>query len=243
LLPAATTDEALAWAEGGAADAALLPIENSIEGAVNRTLDLLRATSLHISGEIALPIRHQLLSRAAHAKEVLMVLAHPQALAQCRQWLDHHLSHAERRPAVSNGEAARLSAQNPTLAAIAGNTAASIYDLPVLADNIEDQADNTTRFVLISPAPAHPTGNDTTSLICVVPDGRSGMAELLTVLAHYSLTITKLQSRPIPGRLWRYTLYIDVDGHRQEPPLTQALTILHERRMLVKILGSYPKAH
>lgn len=242
LLPAATTDEALAWAESGTADATLLPIENSIEGAVTRTLDLLRVTSLFVSGEIAMPVRHQLLGRAEHAKDVLMVMAHPQALAQCRQWLDRYLPHAERQPAISNAEAARLSAQNPSLAAIAGTAAASVYDLPILAINIEDEPNNTTRFVLISPVATKPTGNDTTALVCVAPDRPDGLADLLAVLSHHAINMTKLQPRPIPGQLWNYLLYIDIDGHQQDVTVGRALDALQERHMLIKVLGSYAKA-
>jgi chorismate mutase / prephenate dehydratase len=240
-VPADSPGEVLALAEHGQVGAAILPVENSIEGVVSQHLDLLQATSLQICGEIELPVHHMLLSRAPNLQHIVMVMAHPQALGQCRRWLDAHLPHADRQPATSNGEAARVAAQNPSLAAIAGMGAARTYDLPPLAQNIEDEPNNTTRFVVLGHHSTSPTGHDTTSIICSAPNRPGGLLHVLTILAKHNINMTKLVSRPVPKLLWNYVFYIDIDGHAAEAGPGAALRELREQGMLVKLLGSYRK--
>lgn len=240
-LPCSTIDDAITAVQKGDADIAVVPVENSTEGAVNRTLDLLLESSLHITGEVVLPIHHQLLGKARSLADITEVIAHPQALAQCRRWLAEHLLHAKQTPASSNAEAARLAAMHPKAAAIAGTLAAEVYKLPVLAANIEDSPTNTTRFLVLGGQEVPPTGNDKTSLVCSVPNRSGSLYELLGIFAKDGINMTKLESRPADSNLWDYVFYIDVDGHQTDSQLAQALSAAREHATLVKVLGSYPK--
>jgi chorismate mutase/prephenate dehydratase len=235
-------DEALRAAESGQAHVAVLPIENSTEGAVNRTLDLLLQTSLQICAEITLPIHHQLLGKAVAFEDIAEVCAHPQALAQCRGWLATHLPGVKQTPAASNAAAARVAAQNPTVAAIAGKQAAERYELPILQANIEDDPTNTTRFVVLGKNPTAPTGSDKTSLIWSVANEAGTLESALAVLSKNGVNMVKLESRPSKETKWDYVFYVDIDGHQQDEAVAKALRELQKQLKLVKVLGSYPKA-
>jgi chorismate mutase/prephenate dehydratase len=241
LMPCVTLDEVLAAAEGSNAELCVLPVENSTEGTVNRTLDLLHKTRLTVVGEIALPIHHQLLSKAEMLADIKIVAAHPQALAQCRDWLQKHLPHAEQRAMNSNAQAAQAAAADPALAAVAGALAAKKYELPALAQNIEDDHANTTRFMVLGRQGVSATGSDKTSLICTIPNRPGSLGKLITVLAEAGINMTSLTSRPSPTDIWDYIFYIDVDGHKDDPPVAKALAGLQDRAASVKVLGSYPK--
>jgi len=241
LVPCATLDESLATAEKEQTDVAVLPVENSTEGPVNRTLDLLMATSLGVVGEIELPIHHQLLTKAKKIADIETVAAHPQALAQCHGWLQQHLPHAHHQAMNSNAEAAEAAASQPRMAAIAGLLAAKQYDLPILARNIEDDSSNTTRFLVLSSTPTQSTGHDKTSLICSVPNRPGSLGKLIAVLANAGVNMTKLTSRPSPTGLWDYVFYIDLGGHRDDPAVARALDGLTAHASFVRILGSYPR--
>lgn len=240
-LPAASIDETIHMAEKGQADIAVVPVENSAEGSVNRTLDLLMQTPLVVNGEIVLPIHHQLLSKAGQITGVSEVIAHPQALAQCRAWLDKQLPHAKRTAVSSNAEAARLAAVDRQAAAIASQRASEMYDVPVLARNIEDAANNTTRFLSLGPSAAGLTGNDKTSLLCATPNKPGALHEVISVLAEQGVNIVKLESRPSATKLWDYVFYIDIDGHAEDKHVSAALRGLQDKTMYLKVLGSYPK--
>lgn len=235
-------DEAIRAAESGQSDIAVVPIENSTEGAVNRTLDLLLRTPLQISGEIMLPIHHQLLSKTTALSEITEVSAHPQALAQCRSWLATHLPGVKQTPATSNAAAAKLAAQNPSVAAIAGKQAAARYELPILQSNIEDDPTNTTRFVVLGKSSAGSTGNDKTSLIWSVANEAGTLEAALAILSKNGINMVKLESRPSKESVWEYVFYVDIDGHQQEEVVAKALRELQKQLKLVKVLGSYPKA-
>ncbi len=241
LVPCATLDEVLLAAEKGQADVAVLPVENSTEGAVNRTLDLLLETKLQIIGEVDLAIHHQLLSKAQSLNSIEVVAAHPQALAQCREWLQRHLPDGEQRAVNSNAEAAKIAADDPSVAAIAGRQAAARYDLPIMAADIEDERDNTTRFLLVGGMPADPTGNDKTSLVCSVVNRPGALGELVAVLSDAGINMTKLGSRPTSTGVWDYVFYIDIDGHKEDAAVAAALQKLTDQTLFTKILGSYPK--
>ncbi|HEU4914462.1 MAG TPA: prephenate dehydratase [Candidatus Saccharimonadales bacterium] len=241
-LPAATIDEAVALAETDQADAAVVPIENSTEGAVNRTLDILLTSGLKICGEIALPIRHQLITNAKALEGITEVCAHPQALAQCRAWLAGHLPGAKQTPVASNAAAVQIASQRPEVAAIAGAKAAEYYGLPILHPDIHDDTCNTTRFVVLGKAAASPTGNDKTSLVWSVANRPGALLEALAVLSERRINMVKLESRPAKDGRWEYVFYVDVEGHAQDEPLAQALRQLEKQLKLVKVLGSYPKA-
>lgn len=241
LVPCANLDEVVQAAERHGTDAAVVPIENSTEGAVNRTLDLLLQTPLHIIGEIDLAIHHQLVTRANSLEAITTVAAHPQALAQCRAWLQKHLPHAKQLAMDSNAVAAQAATADPHLAAVAGTQAARQYDLPVLATDIEDDPHNTTRFVVLGSQPVPPSGNDKTSLICSVPNKPGTLGKLIAVLSDAGINMTKLESRPSSSGLWDYVFYIDIDGHQDDAPVTEALKRLEKQASFVKLLGSYPK--
>lgn len=240
-IPATSISEALTMAESYQSDIAVLPIENSTEGSVSHTLDLLQRTSLTICGEITHPIHHQLLTNAADFSQIDEIIAHPQALAQCRNWLDKHLPLATRTPASSNAEAARLAAASKNIAAIAGKHAASIYSLSVLQKNIEDEPNNTTRFLLLGKNTPPSTGNDKTSLICTTPNTPGTLHNLLKILADKNINIVKLESRPSRQNLWEYYFYIDIEGHQADQPIAQALAEIKNVTTSTKLLGSYPK--
>jgi chorismate mutase/prephenate dehydratase len=240
-IPVASIDEVVQAIEKGEATVGVVPVENSTEGTVNRTLDLLMQTSLTVNGEIVLPIHHQLLSKAGRLADTSEVIAHPQALAQCRAWLDKHLPHAKRTAASSNAEAVRLAAVDRQAAAIASERASGIYGVPVLARNIEDAANNTTRFLVLGSSEAGVTGSDKTSLICATPNTPGALHKVLAVLASQGINIVKLESRPSPDKLWDYIFYIDIDGHKDDEAVSDMLHLLQDQTIYVKVMGSYPK--
>lgn len=240
-VPAGSINEALAMAESNQSDIAVLPIENSTEGSVSHTLDLLKHTPLTICGEITHPIHHQLLTNACDLSQINEVIAHPQALAQCRNWLDKHLPLVVRTSASSNAEAARLATASKNVAAIAGRRAASIYSLSVLQKNIEDEPNNTTRFLLLGKNTPPSTGNDKTSLICTTPNTPGALHRLLKIFADQNINIVKLESRPSRQNLWEYYFYIDIEGHQADKAIAQALVEIKNVTTSTKLLGSYPK--
>lgn len=241
LMPSTSIDDAVSAVEKGNADVAVVPIENSTEGSVNRTLDLLLKTSLQACDEIRLPIRHQLLSNEGQLGAITEVVAHPQSLAQCREWLARHMPSAILRAVASNGEAAWIAAREAGRAAIASKRAAKLYGLTVLAANIEDDPANTTRFLVLGAAATEPTGTDKTSLVCSVPNKAGTLHGLLAILADHGVNMVKLESRPARHGLWDYVFYIDIDGHRDDEHVAVALDLLQKQAAFVKIIGSYPK--
>ncbi len=241
-LSADSIDETVHVAEKGGADIAVVPVENSTEGAVGRTLDLLLETPLQINGEAFLPIHHQLLTHAANEQQVTEIVAHPQALAQCRAWLDAHVPTAKRTAATSNGEAARLATNNSAMAAIASRRASHIYKVPILAENIEDDPRNTTRFLALGTTEPTPTGHDKTSLVCSTANEPGALHALLDIFAQHGINIVKLESRPAQHKVWDYVFYMDIDGHRLDAPVATALQQLEKHTRFMKIMGSYPKA-
>jgi chorismate mutase/prephenate dehydratase len=240
--PLADIDGTIEAVEQREADLAIVPLENSTEGSVARTLDLLLKTSLQIRGEVFLPIHHQFLSNAVSLETVTEVMAHPQSLAQCRKWLNKHVPNATRTPLSSNAQAAAVAAEKPTIAAIAGTRAAEIYNLPVLAANIEDAPDNTTRFFVLGHTDAEPTGKDKTSLVCSVPNRKGTLYELLGILVKHDINMTKLESRPATNATWDYNFFIDIDGHRLDGAVAAALAEVENFATFLKVIGSYPKA-
>jgi chorismate mutase / prephenate dehydratase len=240
LVPCATVDEVVG-AVGGPADVALVPVENSTEGAVNRTLDLLLQTPAQVIGETLLPIHHQLLGPSAALADVRTVVAHPQSLAQCRQWLRHHLPHAKQVAVESNAQAAIQAAEHGDWAAIASAAAGARYKLPVMAANIEDDSANTTRFLVLGTVPVPATGHDKTSLICSIPNVPGALSRIISVLADAGLNLTNLESRPAASGLWDYVFYLDIDGHQTDLPVQRALEMLKPQALSVRVAGSYPK--
>lgn len=242
LVPTASIDDVFRAVEAGNVDYGVVPVENSTEGAVGGTLDLLLANPLKICGEVKLRIHQHLLSKADGIGAAKRLYSHAQSLAQCHEWLNRNLGHLSRVPVASNAEAARLAAEDPESCAIAGEAAAELYGLNVLAANIEDDPNNSTRFLVIARHDAGPSGSDKTSLVCSAPNRPGAMHTLLEPLARHGVDMTKLQSRPARGGLWEYVFYVDIQGHRDDANVATALKELNDRAAFLKILGSYPVA-
>jgi chorismate mutase/prephenate dehydratase len=221
-----------------------VPVENSTEGVVGRSLDLLLATPLKICAEIELRVHQNLMSKAASLAAVRKVYSHPQSLGQCAAWLGRNLSAAERVPATSNGEAARLASLEDGAAAIAGEAAAERWGLSILARAIEDEPSNTTRFVVLGNLEPEPSGKDRTSIVLSAENKPGAVHALLTPLAANKVSMTRIESRPARTRavLWEYVFFIDVEGHRKEPRVAAALAELGAKAPFLKVLGSYPVA-
>jgi chorismate mutase/prephenate dehydratase len=244
-LPAASVDEAFRRCESGAAQFTVVPVENSTEGAVGRTLDLLVATPLRICGEVELRVHQNLMSRLQSMSAIKKIYSHAQSLAQCNGWLSQNLPGVERVPVTSNAEAARRASEEPGAAAIAGEAAAERYQLGLLARAIEDDATNTTRFLVLGNLEPGPTGRDRTSLVMSAENRPGAVHALLTPLAQHRVSMTRIESRPARARsaLWEYLFFIDVEGHQADEPVARALAELKRLAPYLKILGSYPAAH
>ena len=242
-LPCASIDEVFRSVEAGAAEFGVVPVENSTEGAVSRTADLFLETQLLIGGELALPIHHNLLTQNGSLTGVTRVCAHAQALAQCQHWLSQNAPHLERQAVSSNAEAARLASEDPTIAAIAGDRAATQYGLQVAFALIQDDPHNRTRFMIISRDRTGATGRDRTSLIVSVKNEPGAVFHLLEPLAKHGVSMTRFESRPARVGTWEYYFYIDIEGHRDDASVAAALTELGQLAAFLKILGSYPRTY
>ena len=240
LQPCGSIDEVFRRVEAGQVGYGVVPIENSSEGSIGRTHDLLLATPLKLCGEVLLPVHHCLMSKRGVAASVKKILSHSQSLAQCNGWLNQRFTKAKRVAVVSNAEAARLAAKDAGAAAIASKTAAAVYGLKIIASNIEDEPQNTTRFVVIAPHDAAPSGKDKTSLVMSTRNVPGAMHALLTPLAQHSVSMTRLESRPARTGRWEYMFYVDIEGHQQDAHVAQALKELGEKAAFLKKLGSYP---
>jgi len=240
-LPCASFDEVFRLVEVGEADVGMVPVENSTEGAVNRTLDLLLNSSLKVLGERSIAVHHCLMTQRGTMDEVTRVMAHPQALAQCQAWLSRHYPNLQRDAASSNAEAARLAAEDPTVAAIAGQHAADFWRLKLVQTGIQDDAQNRTRFLAIGNIESLPSGNDKTSLILAVPNRAGAVHEMLAPFAEHQVSMTRLESRPARTGQWEYYFYIDLVGHKEDPAVQSALDQLKHQVAFFKVLGSYPQ--
>jgi chorismate mutase/prephenate dehydratase len=241
-LPCASLDEVFKSVEKGAAQFGIVPVENSSEGAISRTLDLLLDSPLHISGEVVLSIRHHLLTKSGNLDGVTTVCAHAQALAQCQQWLSVHVPQLQRQAVSSNAEAARMAAADPRIAAIAGDPAQVAYGLQAVASQIQDDPHNRTRFVVVGNYQCQPTGNDQTALVLSVANKPGAVYSLLAPLAKHGVSMTRFESRPARKGTWEYHFYIDVAGHAEDANVAKALMELQDTAAFYKKLGSYPRA-
>ena len=239
-------DEVFHATSAGTAQYGVVGVENSTEGAVARSLDLFLRTPVHVIGEVSLLVRHNLLCQSASLDGIEVVLAHPQALGQCQEWLSQHLPHAERRAVSSNAEGARLAATNPAWAGLASERAASEFGLHVVAHAIQDEAYNRTRFAIITLpqtlATPPASGKDCTSLVVSVPNKPGAVHDLLMPLKNNGVSMTRFESRPAKSGQWEYYFYIDLDGHISQPHVAQALKELQSLCAFYKVIGSYPVA-
>lgn len=225
--------------ESGRADYGVVAIENSTHGTVRDVLEMFQYTTLQICGECFLPIKQHLLSKSALA-QIKKIYSHPQAFAQCRQWLSQNMSAVQQVEVSSTSEAAELAASQPNTAAIASQLAGEIYGLSVVGESIMDGPNNTTRFLVIGSHPADQTGNDRTSILFAVEDKVGALWEVLQILKNYEINMSKIESLPSRTKVWEYVFFVDLEGHAEDENVQKALTAMEEFCVLVKILGTYP---
>ena len=220
----------------------MVPIENSTEGVVNRTLDMFIDSEVKICGEILIRISHDLLSVSGRAGDVERIYSHYQALAQCRQWLRKHFPHAQMAETVSTAKAAQMAAQDPKAAAVASSLAAELYGLKVIESRIEDYLNNYTRFLVLGLQGSERTGRDKTSLLFSIPDSPGALYEILKPFSEKSINLTKIESRPIKDKPWEYVFFLDFEGHTADSHIHEAVSELKKKVLFLKLLGSYPRS-
>ena len=240
--PCTSIDDVFREVEAGLSDYAVVPVENSTEGMVSRTLDLLLQSPLKICGEVELRVHQFLLRKRAGLDAIRRVYSHAQSIGQCHEWLNQHLAGVERVQVASNAEAARLAAADESSAAIAGEMAGEQYGLIAVARNIEDEPNNTTRFLVLGQHDAPPSGQDKTSLLMSAKNRPGAVHDLLTPFAQYGVSMTKLESRPARTALWEYVFFVDIEGHQRDHQVMRALSELKDKAAWLKVLGSYPVA-
>lgn len=243
-LPLASIDEVFQEVEAGHADFGVVPIENSTEGTVNHTLDRFVSSPLKICGEVELRVHQFLMGRMGSLVGIKRICSHSQSLAQCRNWLEEHLPTVERVSVSSNAEGARRARDEDGTAAIAGETAAEVYGLNVLAAEIEDRPDNTTRFLVLGRKLFRASGQDKTTLLCSArhTGSHGALFRLLEPFAQHAINMTRIESRPSKRQKWDYVFFLDIEGHAEDPAIKRALAELKKRASLFRVLGSYPRA-
>jgi len=241
-VPVAAIDEVFREVESGNANYGVVPVENSTEGMVNHSMDMFVNSPLNICGEVQLRIHHQFLSRVEEINQVKRIYSHQQSFAQCREWLNANMSGIERVVVNSNSEAARLASQEPNAAAIAGDTAGELYELQTLVKNIEDDPENTTRFLVVSIQKTLPSGKDKTSLLLSTPNKPGALYGLLEPFQRHGVSMTRVESRPSRRAVWEYIFFVDIDGHVNDENIAKALAEVQASATMFKVLGSYPKA-
>jgi chorismate mutase/prephenate dehydratase len=245
-MPTMSIDEVFRAVESGAADFGVVPVENSTEGAVGRSLDLMPQTPMKVCGEVIVRIHHNLMMKTTAPprdfSEIKRVFSHGQSLGQCHEWLNANLPHAERVAVASNAEAARRAAEETGSAAVAGEMAAEHYGLAILAANIEDEPNNTTRFLILGDYKPAPSGKDKTSIVLSARNRAGAVYEMLTPFATRGVSMTKFESRPSRVALWEYLFFVDIEGHRDDANVAAALKEVSEIAGYLKVLGSYPVA-
>ena len=240
-LSCASIDEVFSVTESGTANAGVVPVENSTEGIVNNTQDRLVDTSLGIIGEVILTIEHNLLIPKNSTDFSLQAIAsHKQSLAQCRRWISSNYPDAILIECESNADAAQQADAQKGIAAIAGFKAAELYELDVLAESIQDQDHNSTRFLVLSKEHSSPSGNDKTSLLVYTENKPGALFRVLEPFENLQVSLTKIDSRPSKNEAWEYVFFIDFEGHREDANISELFSRLEERTQLVKVLGSYP---
>ncbi len=241
-IPVATIHDIFQAVENGHCQFGVVPVENSTEGVIAHTLDRFINSPLQICGEVEIRVHHNLLGKMESINAITEVYSHQQSLAQCRQWLNSHLPNLPLTAVSSNAEAARLASLDSSKAAIAGLMAAELYDLKALASNIEDESNNTTRFIVIGQQQPSSTGADKTSILVSTGNQPGALHKILAPFAEYGISMAHIESRPSRQGLWEYVFFIDIDGHREDTDVAKALDALQANVKLLKILGSYPKA-
>ncbi len=241
-LPVATIHEIFNSVEVNHCQFGVVPVENSTEGVIAHTLDRFLTSPLKICGEVEIRVHQNLMGNVSDLSEIKQVLSHQQSLAQCRQWLDTHLPNAERVATSSNAEAVRLVQDKHDQVAIAGKVAADLYKINIIEKNIEDEPNNTTRFMIIGQQQPEPTGLDKTSLVLSIGNESGALHKILEPFSQHGISMTHIESRPSRQGLWDYVFFIDINGHQDDVNVAEALTKLKQNVTVLNILGSYPKA-
>jgi len=240
-VPQAAIDEVFRDVEAGESHYGVVPVENSTEGMINHTLDMFVSSPLRICGEVKLRIHHHLLAGVdTDLDKIEKIYSHQQSLAQCRSWLDSHWRKVERVAVSSNAEAARRVKAEPNSAAIAGDMAAELYGLVNIAKNIEDQPDNTTRFLIVGMEDVPPSGQDKTSILVSMKNCPGALYQLLEPFHKYGISLTRIETRPSTTGTWAYVFYIDFEGHYTDENVQKVIEEISKEAVEIKHLGSYP---
>ena len=241
-VPVNTIDDIFSEVEQQHCQFGVVPVENSTEGVITHTLDRFISSPLQICGEVEIRVHQNLMGHVEKLSDITEVFSHQQSLAQCRQWLDIHLPHVIRTPVSSNAEAAKLASESSNKMAIAGEVAAELYQLTILKKNIEDESNNTTRFIIIGQQQPESTGSDKTSLLVSTDNATGSLYKILNPFAEHGISLSHIESRPSKQGLWDYVFFIDIDGHKEDANVKRALESLKAHINMLNILGSYPKA-
>ena len=239
--PASNIESVFSAVEKGSCDFGVVPVENSIEGTVNLTLDCFVDSPLYICGEMNFKVAHFLMSKQDNNKDIKKIYSHPQPLAQCRNWLNRNFPRAEQLPSSSTASAAEAICNKQNSAAIASKLAAEIYGLNILAENIQDRLENFTRFLIIGKKPAQRAEKNKTSILFSITDEAGSLLKMLQLFARKGINLTRIQSRPLRNRPWEYLFYIDIEGHEEDETVSKTIKTLEKRCLFLRNLGSYPQ--
>lgn len=241
-VPEGTINDIFTTVENGGCQFGVVPVENSTEGVISYTFDRFLLSPLHICGEVEIKIHQNLMGLNKDRSQISEIFSHQQSLAQCRKWLDKHFPNVKLTAVNSNAEAARLASVTENTAAIAGRPAAELYHLQILERNIEDESNNTTRFIIIGKQTSASTGNDKTSLVASTGNQAGALYKLLEPFAKLGIELLHIESRPSRQGIWEYVFFIDIEGHSEDEKVALALDRLKENVLMLKLLGSYPRA-
>jgi chorismate mutase/prephenate dehydratase len=241
-IPESTINDIFSTVENGGCQFGVVPVENSTEGVISYTLDRFLVSSLNICGEVEIQVHQNFMGLVEDKSQITEIFSHYQSLAQCRQWLDKNFPNVKLTAVSSNSEAAKLAATHKNTAAIAGRAAAELHNLKIFEKNIEDESNNTTRFIIIGKQVSSSTGNDKTSLVVSTGNQPGALYRILEPFARYGIGMVHIESRPSRQGLWEYVFFIDIEGHCEDELVTKALDSLRDNVSMLKLLGSYPKA-
>lgn len=241
-IPEATINDIFSTVENGGCQFGVVPVENSTEGVISYTFDRFLVSSLHICGEVEIQIHQNLMAVDPDKSKIVEVFSHQQSLAQCRQWLEKSFPNVKLTAVSSNAEAARMASITSNSAAVAGRPAAELYHLNILEKNIEDESNNTTRFIIIGKQISSSTGNDKTSLVVSTGNQPGALHKILEPFAKLGIGLLHIESRPSRQGLWDYVFFIDIEGHSDDKNVAEALDVLRHHVSMLKLLGSYPRA-
>ncbi len=241
-IPMVTVDDVFREVTSESCNYGVVPVENSTEGVINHTLDNFLSSSLQICGEVELRVHHNLMVSPEAEGDIKRIYSHQQTLGQCRRWLNGHYPNVPRLTASSNAEAARRAAEEKDAAAIAGDIAAEIYDLQIISRQIEDESDNTTRFIVVGREQIGPSGNDKTSIVVSTHNQPGALYKLLEPFHRHGVSLTSIETRPSRTGMWSYVFFIDFEGHFEDELIQRVMNEIDGDALEVRLLGSYPRA-